>query len=122
MNRRLLSWLYLGIGVTALVGMWCNIALFLLGPGGTPREFFRALVANPAVTMLTVEMGCMALASSLLMYTEARRRQMRGPWTIVLLAAAVGFGVVFPLFLAVRERRAHAEMCPGPTGRQSQTS
>jgi hypothetical protein len=100
-----LSRVYGVIGVAAFLGMWSSVAVFFFVADGTLIGFFRALVANPAVTMLTIEMACMALASSLFFYTEAQRLRMRGAWVILLLALTVGFGVVFPLFLSRRERR-----------------
>ena len=98
-----LARVYFAIGVVAGLGMWSSVALFFLA-GGTPFGFARALVANPAVTMLTIEMGAMALVSSLPMYDEASRQRVRGVWFILLLAVTVGFGVMFPVFLAWRQR------------------
>ena len=103
-NHRL-TLLYALIGTVALIGMWSNVARFVLVAHGTPIEFVRAIVANPAVTMLTIELGCMAVAASLVMYTEARRLRMRGVWIVLFLAITLGFGVVFPFFLAVRQYR-----------------
>jgi hypothetical protein len=104
-HRLACSGAYAVIGIFALIGMWTNIVWFLLGPEGTPSGFFRALVANPAVTMLTVEMGCMAAASSLLMYREEAPHGRGRAWLYLFLAATIGFGVIFPLYLAVRELR-----------------
>lgn len=92
------------IGIVALVGMWSQVARFLLGADPSPQAFVHALFANPAVAMLSIEMACMALASAVFMYVEAQRRQQSGIWLILLAALTLGFGVVFPLFLARRER------------------
>jgi hypothetical protein len=96
------------MGIAAFIGMWLSVAVFLWN-GGRPSDFAGALFANSAVTMLTIEMTVMAAATSLLMFREAKRLGIRGPWLILFLAVSVGFGVVFPIFLAFRERRLEAQ-------------
>jgi hypothetical protein len=102
-SRRAATLLYATIGLIALVGMWLQVAQFIAAHGLDAPLFLQQIRANPAVTMLTVEMACMALASSLYMYVETEHNGWR--WWL-LAAAIIGFGVIFPLFLAQRQRSA----------------
>ena len=119
-RRSMVIVFFAALGVVALFGMWANVFWFLRQPGATPAAFGRALVANPAVVMLSIEMACMALACSVLMVREARRLNMPARWLVLFAALTLGFGVVFPLFLAARERRLPELRAPGPIPRATE--
>jgi hypothetical protein len=102
LKREQLIRFYTVLGIVTFIGMWASVAWFLLSWGG-PFDFPRALVANPAALMITIEMGCMAVVASIIMYRDADKVRLNG-WLLVALGIVVGFGVVFPLFLAARER------------------
>jgi len=108
-DKNTLVLIYALVGVATFIGMWVSVASFL-SAGNGPLDFAAALAANPAVVMLTIEMTGMAVVASILMYQEAQRLEIGNPWVSIILAIIVGFGGVFPLFLALRQRRLQAEL------------
>lgn len=108
-KREQLIRFYTVLGVVTFIGMWASVAWFLLSWGG-PFDFPGALVANPAALMITIEMGCMAIVASIMMYRDAEKLQIGKGWLLVVLGIVVGFGAVFPLFMAARERRLAREV------------
>ncbi len=64
------------------------------------------LTGGPAVSSFTVDLLVVAVAGSVFIIVEARRLRMRFGWLYVVGAAVTAFAFTFPLFLAMRERRA----------------
>ncbi|GAA0998808.1 DUF2834 domain-containing protein [Subtercola frigoramans] len=93
---------YLVLAVVGLVGTWSFNLLSII----QLRDFVGDWVnSGPAVSSLTVDLLVAAVAGSILIIVESRRLGMQRGWLYVVLAGLTAFAFVFPLFLAMRERR-----------------
>jgi len=98
-----LALVYLGLAVAGLVGTWWFNALAII----QMRDYLGDLVTSgPSVSSFTVDLLVVAVAGSVFIILEARRLRMRLGWLYVVGAAVTAFAFTFPLFLAMRERRA----------------
>jgi len=80
------------------------------------RNFFADWVGSgPAVTSLTIDLGVVAVAGSILVIVEARRVGMRFGWLYLVVSGVTAFAFGFPLFLAMRERTLAAARSAGQT-------
>lgn len=96
-------WVYLAVAIIGLVGTaWFNVRS-VLEPSG--ESFLAAWFANPAVTSLSIDLLATASAASIFIILEGRRLGMRLYWLYVVLSFVTAVGFMFPLFLAMRERR-----------------
>jgi len=94
--------IYLGLSVVGLVGTWTYNGLAIV----QMRDFVGDWVnSGPAVSSLTVDLLIAAVAGSIFIILEARRLGIRRGWVFVALSAVTAFACMFPLFLAVRERK-----------------
>jgi hypothetical protein len=102
---------YAVLAVLGLVGTWTfNVRSVL-----EARNFLGDLVASgPSVTSITIDLLVVAVAGSVFVIVEARRLGMRFAWLYVAGALLTAFAFVFPLFLAMRERRLTARAAGGP--------
>ena len=68
-------------------------------------EDYGAAWTGSAVDMvLTTDLSIVAIASVVLMITEARRLGMKRVWLYIALSGFTAMAFTFPLFLAMRER------------------
>ncbi|WP_120339778.1 DUF2834 domain-containing protein [Cryobacterium soli] len=97
-----LVFVYLALAVVGLIGTWTwNIQAIVQA-----SDFIGDwTMSGPAVSSLTTDLLVTAIAGSILIIVEARRLGMRAGWAYVLLGLVTAFAFVFPLFLALRERR-----------------
>jgi hypothetical protein len=105
-GRSIVFNIYVALGIIGFVGMWRS-ALLYVWDGGDWSDFWQALTANHAATMLTIEMTIIALAATVWMWTEGKRFgfDLVRRLSLVGAAAAIGYGVIVPFFLAYREQR-----------------
>ena len=93
---------YAVLAVAGLLGTWTfNILAVLQG-----RDFLGDLFSSgPSVSSIGVDLMVVAIAGSVFVFVEARRLGMRFAWLYVAGALVTAFAFVFPLFLAMRQRR-----------------
>jgi hypothetical protein len=97
-----LAVVYAALAVVGLVGTWTFNVLSVL----EARNYLLDLVVSgPSVTSITVDILVVAVAGSTFIIVESRRLRMRFAWLYVVGALVTAFAFVFPLFLAMRERR-----------------
>ena len=97
-----LTFVYLALAIVGLIGTWTwNIQAI-----AEASDFIGDwTMSGPAVSSLTTDLLVTAIAGSILIIVEARRLGMRAGWAYVVLGLVTAFAFVFPLFLALRERR-----------------
>jgi hypothetical protein len=110
MNRRG-TWLptfYVCLALIALVTCWRQNLLFMQEAGVDLATgfiaFWPALLVNHATTSITVDIFLLCVAAMVWMVHEARRLSIRFVWLYILLSFPIAISVMFPLFLAARER------------------
>ena len=97
---------YVILAVVGLVGTWIYNGLAI----AQMRDFIGDWTnSGPSVSSLTVDLGIVAIAGSILIIVEARRLGMRRGWLYVVLSGLTAFAFTFPLFLAMRERTLEAQ-------------
>jgi hypothetical protein len=97
-----LAFVYLLLAVAGLIGTWTFNVLAIV----QMADFIGDLVTSgPAVSSITVDLLVVAVAGSVFIIVEARRRRMRFGWLYVVGAGLTAFAFTFPLFLAMRERQ-----------------
>lgn len=102
---------YAVLALAGLVGTWIFNALAIV----QMRDFLGDLfTSGPAVSSISVDLLVVAIAGSVFVIVEARRLGMRHGWLYVLAAGLTAFAFVFPLFLAMRQRRLTALRESGP--------
>jgi len=93
---------YVLLAVAGLVGTWIFNVLAIV----QMSDFIGDLVTSgPAVSSITVDLLVVAVAGSIFILVESRRLRMRRGWLYVVAAGITAFAFVFPLFLAMRQRR-----------------
>ncbi|MEE2733349.1 MAG: DUF2834 domain-containing protein [Pseudomonadota bacterium] len=111
-NNSPLFYIYLLIGLCALVLTWVHIPSYM-GGGiiDANVQFWKdALVnANPASTFLAVDILFLALAVEIWMVLESRRLGIRYVWGYIVVATFIGISFAVPVFLAMREKHLSAE-------------
>jgi Protein of unknown function DUF2834 len=111
-SRSVLCSAYLVIAALALVACWRQNVAFMNEAGvdlaSGFMQFWPALLANRATTSITIDIFLFGLVAIIWMVIEARRLQIRFAWLYVVLSFAIAISVMFPIFLAARERRLHA--------------
>ena len=96
------AFIYLALSIVGLIGTWVFNGLAIV----QMRDFIGDWVnSGPAVSSLTVDLLVAAVAGSVFIILESRRLGIRRGWLFVVLSAVTAFACMFPLFLAVRERR-----------------
>jgi hypothetical protein len=103
-----LSTVYVCVALLAFVTCWRQNLLFIQGEGVDLATgfvlFWPALLANHATTSITIDIFYFCVAAMIWMVVEARKLGVRFVWVYILLSFLVAVSVMFPLFLAARER------------------
>lgn len=93
---------FLILSIIGLVGTWIFNALAIV----QMRDFVGDWTnSGPSVSSLTVDLLVAAVAGSVFIVLEARRLGMRHAWLYIVLSGVTAFACMFPLFLAMRQRR-----------------
>ena len=104
-RHTLLGWIYLGLAAAALVGTWReNLAFFSESGTTSPRAFIEACFANHAAASISIDILFFGLAAFVFMSVEAKRLGIRFLWLYVVLSFLIAVSVMFPIFMAVRQR------------------
>ena len=69
------------------------------------QDYGSAWTATAVDLVLTYDLGIVAIAGVTFMLVEGRRIGMKNVWLLVLLSGITAMAFVFPLFLALRERK-----------------
>lgn len=99
--RKPLFWIYLFIAAFGLVSAWILNYLAVMNH----QDYGHAWTATAVDLVLTYDLGIVAVAGVIFMFVEGKRLQMKRVWVLVLLSGVTAMAFVFPLFLALRERK-----------------
>ena len=99
--RKPLFWVYLALAVTGLITAWIFNGIAVM----TGQDYGSAWTASAVDLVLTYDLGIVAGAGVIFMFVEAKRIGMKKVWVLVLLSGITAMAFVFPLFLALRERK-----------------
>ncbi|MEN9604296.1 MAG: hypothetical protein RL545_985 [Actinomycetota bacterium] len=99
--RKPLFWVYLTLAITGLVTAWIFNGIAVM----TGQDYGSAWTASAVDLVLTYDLGIVAVAGVIFMFVEAKRIGMKKVWILVLLSGITAMAFVFPLFLALRERK-----------------
>ena len=99
--KRPLFWVYLSLAVFGLITAWVFNYLAVIGG----QDYGQAWTATAVDLVLTYDLGIVAVAGVIFMFTEGKRLGMKRVWVLVLLSGITAMAFVFPLFLALRERK-----------------
>src|SRR3954466_8013741 len=95
-----ITWLVLALA--GLIGTWTFNAFAIV----QMRDFIGDWVGSgPAVSSLTVDLLVVAIAGSILIVVESQRLGMKRAWLYIVLSGLTAFAFMFPLWLAMRERK-----------------
>lgn len=99
--RKPLFWVYLLLAITGLVTAWVfNYLAVVEG-----QDYGSAWTASAVDLVLTYDLGIVAIAGAIFMIFEGRRIGLKRVWLLLLLSGITAMAFVFPLFLALRERK-----------------
>lgn len=93
------------ISCIAVPATWINNIAFIKDPDHSAialKEFAQEAYINAASSSLTNDLLFLAAAASLFMFLEGRRLQIRLYWLYIVLSAALGMSILFPLFMIAR--------------------
>jgi hypothetical protein len=97
---------YVTIAAIALIGTWSqNIAFFRESGDASAIAFIKACFANHAAASISIDILLFGLAAFVFMGVEARRLGIRFLWLYIALSFLIAVSVMFPIFMAVRQRR-----------------
>lgn len=96
-----LYWIYLSLAAIGLATAWTFNALAVMGG----EDYASAWTATAVDLVLTYDLGIVAMAGAIFMFAEGKRLNMKRVWVLVLLSGITAMAFVFPLFLALRERK-----------------
>lgn len=99
--KKPLFWVYLALSLAGLVTAW--IFNYLAVMGG--QDYGQAWTATAVDLVLTYDLGIVAIALVIFMFAEGKRLGMKRVWLLVLFSGITAMAFVFPLFLALRERK-----------------
>ena len=99
--RKPLFWVYLTLAVTGLITAWIFNGIAVM----SGQDYGSAWTASAVDLVLTYDLGIVAIAGVIFMFVEAKRIGMKKVWILVLLSGITAMAFVFPLFLALRERK-----------------
>jgi hypothetical protein len=106
-NTSFLFYLYISIGIIALILTWSHIPAYM-GNGimNANIDFWKdaLLNANPAGSFLAVDILFFAMAGNIWMIVESRRIGLSYVWGYVAIGVFIGISFGFPLYLAMREK------------------
>ncbi len=101
MNRKTA---YLSLCVLGAALPYSQFLPWVLEHGLDLTLFFRELFANRIGGFFGMDVLVSGVTLALFVWTEGRRRQMRGLWLPIAAVATVGVSLGLPLFLYLRER------------------
>lgn len=104
-----MRWLYLTAAVAGAVLPLSQLLPFLSEHGPDVPLLFRQLFQTNASAFFGLDVIVSSAVLWLFVFSEGRRRRMRGLWLYVVCNLAVGVSLALPLFLFFRERRLDAE-------------
>lgn len=104
-----MRWLYLTAAVAGAVLPLSQLFPFLSEHGPDVPLLFRQLFQTNASAFFGLDVIVSSVVLWLFVFSEGRRRRMRGLWLYVVCNLAVGVSLALPLFLFFRERRLDAE-------------
>ncbi len=96
-----LYWVYLALSGIGLVSAWLFNGLAVVNG----EDYASAWTATAVDLVLTYDLGIVAIAGVIFMFAEAKRLGMKKVWILVLLSGITAMAFVFPLFLALREKK-----------------
>jgi hypothetical protein len=96
-----LYWIYLALAAAGLVTAWIFNALAVMNG----EDYGQAWTATAVDLVLTYDLGIVAIAGVIFMFVESKRVGLKGVWILVALSGITAMAFVFPLFLALRERK-----------------
>jgi hypothetical protein len=99
-KNTVLFWVYLTLAIAGLITAWVfNYQAVMNG-----EDYGRAWTATAVDLVATYDLGIVAVAGVVFMFTESSRIGMKRTWILVLLSGITAMAFVFPMFLALRER------------------
>ena len=99
--RKPLFWVYLLLSITGLVTAWVYNYLAVVAD----QDYGSAWTATAVDLVLTYDLGIVAIAGAIFMIVEGRRIGLKRVWLLLLLSGITAMAFVFPVFLALRERK-----------------
>lgn len=99
--QKSLYWVYLALSGIGLVSAWLFNGLAVV----KGEDYGSAWTATAVDLVLTYDLGIVAIAGVIFMFAEAKRLGMKKVWILVLLSGITAMAFVFPLFLALREKK-----------------
>lgn len=99
--RKSLFWVYLLLALAGLVTAWVSNYLAVV----EGQDYGQAWTATAVDLVLTYDLGIVAVAGVIFMIAEGRRIGLKRVWLLILLSGVTAMAFVFPLFLALRERK-----------------
>src|SRR5919112_1896937 len=108
-----MQWLYLFAAILGAVLPLSQLYPFLSEHGLDLPLLFRELFRSDVSAFFGVDVIVSSVVLWLFVFSEGRRRGMRGLWLYVACNLAVGVSLALPLFLFFRERRLDAR-APAP--------
>jgi uncharacterized membrane protein len=103
LNR--IATLYYALAVVGLATTWYFNWQFFAGGGSVaPGSFFRAALANPLSTAITIDVYWTALVFSVWVVLERVHAGSPRPWLFIILCFGIGLAFAFPLYLGRRSQ------------------
>ena len=96
-----LFWVYLILSIMGLVTAWVFNALAVMNN----QDYAGAWFGSAVDWVLSADFTVVAIAVVVFMISEARRLKMKRVWLYILLSGITAMAFIFPLFMAMRERK-----------------
>ena len=96
-----LFWVYLILSIVGLVTAWVFNALAVMNN----QDYAGAWFGTAVDWVLSADFTVVAIAVVVFMISEARRLKMKRVWLYILLSGITAMAFIFPLFMAMRERK-----------------
>ena len=116
-----MQWLYFVAAILGAILPLSQLVPFVAAHGFDLNLFFRQLFQNHISAFFGMDVIVSSLVLWLFVFSEGRRRGMKGLWVYVVCNLAVGVSLALPLFLFFRERRAVTRV-GSPTVREGSAS
>lgn len=99
-SSKIRFWTYLTLSAAGLATAWIFNGLAIV----ERADYVKAWFGSGVDWVLSADLGIVAVAMVVFIFTEGARIGMRHAWLYVVLAAVTAMAFTVPLFLAVRER------------------
>ena len=96
-----LFWVYLILSIIGLVTAWIFNGLAVMNN----EDYAGAWFGSAVDWVLSADFTVVVIAVVVFMISEARRLKMRRVWLYILLSGITAMAFIFPLFMAMRERK-----------------